>query len=619
MDLTKIQSPDFLKEQSVSELTILAADIRRFLIDNISKTGGHLASNLGVVDLTIALHYVFDSPRDKIFFDVGHQCYTHKILTGRADRFSKLRQYEGISGFQKRSESIHDVWEAGHSSTSLSAALGMAVARDLNGEDYCIVPVIGDGAMGSGESLEALNQIGSEKRNMVIIFNDNNMSISTNVGALTRGFARLRSATSYNNIKSSMKNSLNKSDFGKVMYRGMKNLKDSFKESVIDNGIFGEFNLEYMGPVDGHNLRDLIRVLSVAKEHEGPVVVHVITQKGRGYAPCEKDLTGIWHGVGPFDRDTGKPLHCCPEGYKSWSAVIADELETMAENDERIVAITPAMMYGSSLDRFFARYPERSFDCGISEEHAMTFAASLANSGMRPFISIYSSFLQRAYDQVNHDVCRMDLPVIIGIDRAGLVGEDGDTHHGIYDIGFLRALPNLILAQPKDPSEARDMLRYALNQNHPFALRYPRGTADCTNLREMEELSLTWSVEYEAEDAKCIVMAYGPDVIQIRKKLEINHLPVRLINCRFFKPLDEAMLEEIASADLPVLVYETDMLSCGLSSAILEYSNDHNLGLKPKRYGLHDRYISQGAANLLKKDEGCDLSSLYDDIVAIAE
>lgn len=615
MDLTAIQNPEFLKTQSISDLTMLAAEIRRFLIDHISKTGGHLASNLGVVELTIALHYVFDTPEDKVFFDVGHQCYTHKILTGRAKDFDHLRQYGGISGFQKRSESIYDCWEAGHSSTSLSAALGMAVARDLHGESYHVVPVIGDGAMGSGESLEALNHIGSEKRNMVIVFNDNNMSISTNVGALTRGFARLRSAVSYNNFKSSLKHTLISNDFGKVMYRGMKNMKDAFKESVIDSGVFGEFNLEYLGPVDGHNLRELIRVLSVAKEHDGPVVVHVITQKGRGYSPCEKDLTGQWHGVGPFDPASGRLLHESPAGYKSWSRLIADTISEYAEDDERIAVITPAMMYGSALDRFFAAHPERSFDCGIAEEHAMTFAASLANSGMRPFISVYSSFLQRAYDQINHDVCRMDLPVLIGIDRAGLVGADGDTHHGVFDVGILRALPNLILAQPKDAAEARDMIYTALHQNHPFAVRYPRGEVFCESLPEPKEISLNWSVEYSGSDDKCIVMAYGPDVDAIQNKLSVNELPVRLINCRFFKPLDEEMIRTVAASGLPVIVYETDMKACGLASAILEFCNDNDLNLKLNRMGLSDHYIPQGAANLLKKDDGCDLTSLYEEIM----
>ena len=615
MDLTEIRNPGFLKEMSVSDLSLLAFDIRQFLIRSISKTGGHLASNLGVVELTIAMHVVFDSPEDKLFFDVGHQSYIHKILTGRAAEFTSLRQFHGLSGFEKRRESEHDVWEAGHSSTALSAALGMAVARDLKGEHYNIVPLIGDGAMGSGESLEALNQIGSEQRNMVIIFNDNNMSISTNVGALTRGFARLRSAAAYNNLKMTMKESLIRSDFGKVMYHGMKNMKDAFKDSVIDRGIFGEFNLEYLGPVDGHNIRDLIRVLHVAKEHDGPVVVHVITQKGRGYPLCEKDLKGSWHGVGPFNKDTGKPLHETPPGFRSWSALIADTITEFADRDERVVALTPAMVFGSALDKFFAKYPERSFDCGIAEEHAMTFAASLALSGMRPFISVYSSFLQRAYDQINHDVCRMDLPVIIGIDRAGLVGSDGETHHGVFDIGILRPIPNLIYGQPRNAQEARDMLYTAMKQNHPFAIRYPRGEVNAENLSEMKELPLKWEIIHDVENPKAIVISYGPDVQTIADKMKVNEMPVAVVDARFFKPLDGECIEYLASCGIPVFVYETDMKACGLSSAILEYCCDHGISMKLRRYGIDDEYIQHGSAALLKKEAGFDLSMLYDDIL----
>ena len=615
MDLTEIRNPDFLKEMSVSDLTLLAFDIRQFLIRSISKTGGHLASNLGVVELTIAMHVVFDSPKDKLFFDVGHQSYTHKILTGRVAEFSGLRQFHGISGFQKRRESVHDVWEAGHSSTALSAALGMAVARDLKKEDYNIVPLIGDGAMGSGESLEALNQIGSEQRNMVIIFNDNNMSISTNVGALTRGFARLRSAAAYNNLKATMKESLIRSDFGKVMYHGMKNVKDAFKDSVIDRGIFGEFNLEYLGPVDGHNIRDLIRVLQVAKEHDGPVVVHVITQKGRGYPLCEKDLKGSWHGVGPFNKDTGKPLHETPPGYRSWSALVADAITELADRDERIVALTPAMIYGSALDHFFAKYPERSFDCGIAEEHTMTFAASLAISGMRPFVSVYSSFLQRAYDQINHDVCRMDLPVLIGIDRAGLVGADGETHHGVFDIGILRPLPNLIFGQPRNAQQARNMIFTALHQNHPFAIRYPRGEANVESLPPMEEMEFVWETVHSADTPKAAVISYGPDVEAIASKMKVNDMPVEVVDARFFRPLDGACIERIASYHIPVFVYETDMKACGLASAILEYCCDRKIELPLKRYGIGDEYIQHGSAALLKKEAGFDLNLLYDDIL----
>ena len=474
MNLDDIQNPSVIKNMSVKELEALCEEIRRFLISSISRTGGHLASNLGVVELTVALHYVFDSPNDKIFFDVGHQCYTHKILTGRAGGFSALRQYKGMSGFQKRAESRHDVWEAGHSSTSLSAALGMAVARDLDGKDYAVVPVIGDGALSSGMALEALNHIGAEKRKLIIVFNDNNMSISRNVGALNHAFSRLRASNGYIRVKNNMKRNLRSSSVGEIVYTSLKAVKDSVKEALINGGIFEEFGLDYIGPVDGHNLNDLIRVLTVAKASDGPIVVHVLTTKGKGYGPCEKDREGVWHGVGPFDPKTGKSLHHTAPGMISWSRQVALAAKELAAKDERIIAITPAMIYGSSLQEFFAAYPERSFDVGIAEEHAATFAASLALAGKRPLLFIYSSFLQRCYDQVNHDICRMNLPVTLCIDRAGLVGEDGDTHHGVFDIGILMPLPNLILSAPKDAEEACALLETALGQTHPFAIVSPR-------------------------------------------------------------------------------------------------------------------------------------------------
>ncbi|MCH4207881.1 MAG: 1-deoxy-D-xylulose-5-phosphate synthase [Solobacterium sp.] len=615
MDLTKIQNPEFLKTMTVPEMNELAQEIRVFLINNISKTGGHLASNLGVVELTIALHYVFNSPEDKIFFDVGHQSYTHKILTGRAKDFPMLRQYEGLSGFEKRRESEHDVWEAGHSSTSLSAALGMAVARDLNHEHYDVVPVIGDGALGSGMSMEALNQIGSEKRKLIIIFNDNNMSISKNVGALTMGFAKMRAAKTYNELKSNMKTSLSKNEFGKVMYRGLKNFKDGIKEQVIDTGIFGDFNLEYMGPVDGHNIRNLIRVLTVAKEHDGPVVVHVMTQKGRGYTPCERDTSGRWHGVGPFDVATGTSLHETPEGYKSWSKAIADDLEDEADHNDDIIAITPAMITGSALEHFFAKYPDRSFDCGIAEEHAATFAAGLAVSGKRPFLSIYSSFLQRAYDQINHDICRMDLPVVIGIDRAGLVGGDGETHHGVFDIGLLKPIPNIILSQPKDAQEARDLMAAAFAQPHPFAIRYPKGEIPCPEHLTPNPVKIgSWPVYHDDSDNKVIVLSYGPEVDKILDKVTINKLPVTVVNCRFFKPIDTDLIQQIAKRNLPVIVYETDMKEGGVAASILEYLSDHRIELNLTRFGIGDEYMMQGANNQLRKSIGDDLNSLFEEI-----
>jgi len=611
MDLYSIKNPEFLKSMSEKELESLSHEIRNFLIENISKTGGHLASNLGVVELTVALHYVFDSPRDRIFFDVGHQSYVHKILTGRADQFPTLRHYHGLSGFQKRKESIHDVWEAGHSSTSLSAALGMAVARDLSHENFHVIPVIGDGALSSGMALEALNEIGSERKNMIIVFNDNKMSISRNVGGLTSGFSRLRSSKSYTKIKAGMKKNLRSNSFGSTVYTALKTFKDTVRNAVIDGGVFEEFNVDYIGPVDGHNLHDLIQVFSAAAEHEGPIVVHVITQKGRGYAPCESDREGKWHGVGPFDIATGRPLSSIPEGYAAYSQFIADQVEHLADENENIIAITPAMMTGSSLQKFFAKYPTRSFDCGIAEEHAATFAAGLAISGKRPFLAIYSSFLQRAYDQINHDICRMDLPVVIGIDHAGLVGDDGETHHGVFDIGILRPLPNMIIAQPKDASEARDLIRTAFSQKHPFAIRFPKGTVAVNQMREEENIRIgTWTKHNDHPDNKVCILTYGDLVDTVLEKVRVNNLPVTVVNCRFFKPLDTSMIEELAESGMKLIVYESDMKAGGLASAILEYACDEQIQIHLKRFGIDDEYISQGSLNLLRKDIHIDLPSV---------
>ena len=615
MNLYDIHSPDDIRGMSIAELTELAGQIRQFLIENISKTGGHIASNLGVVELTIAVHYVFHAPEDKVFFDVGHQCYTHKILTGRAKDFPTLHAYGGMSGFEKRSESPYDVWEAGHSSTSLSAALGMAVARDMDGDDYQIVPIIGDGALGSGMSFEALNQIGYEKRKMVIIFNDNNMSISRNVGATAMNFSRLRSSNSYIRFKDNLKENLNKNEFGRNLYSGLKIMKDNIRDSIVEKGLFGEFNLDYIGPVDGHNLKDLIQVLRMAERHDGPIVVHVITQKGKGYAPCEHDREGRWHGVGPFNIETGKPLHEVPEGYAKWCTLFSDTVMDLAEKDPSIVAITPAMIQGSGLQNFFARFPERSFDCGIAEEHAATFAAGLAISGKRPYLAIYSSFLQRAYDQINHDICRMDLPVVIGIDHAGIVGGDGETHQGIFDIGLLRPLPHLIYAQPKDDREARSMLYTAFHQNHPFAIRYPKGTVKLhpDEQEEMMEIG-TWETMPTTDHDQVYVLAYGPNVPIIHDKLMQNEIPATLINCRFFKPMDETVLQEIGDAHKPVIIYETDMLAGGLGEAIIAWYSDHQMPVKIRRMGIPDIYVQQGPETRLRKAMHIDLNTLLEEI-----
>ncbi len=616
MNLEEIQNPDFLKRMNTQEMAALADDIRRFLISSISKTGGHLASNLGVVELTIALHYVFNSPTDKLIFDVGHQTYTHKILTGRASLFPSLRKYKGMSGFQKRCESPHDIWEAGHSSTSLSAALGMAVARDLDGKNYNVISIIGDGALSSGMALEALNQIGSEGRKLVIVFNDNKMSISRNVGALTSSFSRLRASKGYNIIKRNMKRNLRSNDFGEAVYSRLKAVKDIVKDAIIDGGIFEQFNLDYIGPIDGHNIPDLIKCLSIAKDHDGPIVVHVITKKGKGYAPCENDRIGMWHGIGPFNPENGQPLHSVPKGFQNWSNLMSNTVADLANENKNIIAVSPAMVYGSGLQQFFSIFPSRSFDTGIAEEHAATFSAGLAISGKRPYLEIYSSFLQRAYDQINHDICRMDLPVVIGIDRAGLVGADGDTHHGIFDIGLLRALPNIIIAQPSNAAEGKNLLYSAFTQSeHPYAIRFPKGEILNPIPHQYSLIKTgTWQKFNDKPENKVVIFTYGAMVEKTLGTIIENNLPYTVVNCRFIKPLDTEMLEDIANSGIPMVIYETDMLACGLGSAILEY-----LGLSGKvpqlrRYGIDDKYVPHGSENQLRKELGIDIECLMNDI-----
>lgn len=614
MHVYDISGPADIRQLSIKELEALAAEIRAFLIESISRTGGHLSSNLGIVELTLALHVVFDSPRDRILFDVGHQSYVHKILTGRARQFSTLRQYKGLSGFQKRHESEHDCWEAGHSSTSLSAALGMAVARDLNGEHYHIVPVIGDGAMASGMSMEALNQIGGEERNMIIIFNDNSMSISRNVGAMDVAFTRLRTSRSYTTLKNDLQQGLSTSRFGRSLLKGMKNFKNAIKDNVVDTSIFGEFNLDYIGPINGHDLSELIKVLKVAKQHKGPIVVHVLTKKGKGYPYAENDKEGAWHGVAPFDPNSGKPLAALPAGHCSWSEAIARILCDLARDDRDIVAITPAMKAGAKLDGFAREFPQRFFDCGIAEEHAMTFAAGLAASGKRPFISVYSSFLQRAYDQINHDVARMKLPVVIGIDRCGLVGEDGETHHGVFDITMLHAIPNLIMAQPKDVQEARALMKTAFSCAQPFCIRYPRGSVPYTKEEGEPAPVGTWTRWAPQREARVCVISYGSDIDRIISKVRANDMPVEIINARYFKPLDEAMLDDILYRSIPVIVYESDMLDGGLSSAILQYINDHRICCHLIRIGIGDHYVEQGSIPQLRRAEKIDMNTLFKEL-----
>ena len=614
MKIENIENPEFLKQLTLSEKEQLAYDIRSFLIRSVSKTGGHLSSNLGIVELTIALHSIFDSPKDKLIFDVGHQSYIHKLLTGRASKFDTLRTFEGISGFQKLDESEHDCWEAGHSSTSLSAALGMAVARDLDNKDHCIVPIIGDGSLFNGMSLEALNQIGYEKRNMTIIFNDNNMSISKNVGGLTNSLTKLRTSKPYLIVKDDIKDMLNQSKSGHNVLLNMKKVKDLLKNDVIDSGIFNEFNIDYLGPINGHDINALEKSLEVCKQHKGPIVLHVLTQKGKGYSFAENDKSGAWHGVGPFNMNDGKFLTKSPINHESWSKIISNTLCRLARVNKDIVCITPAMIGGSKLENFFEKYPDRAFDCGIAEEHACTFSAALALSNKKPFFSIYSSFLQRAYDQINHDICRMNLNVVIGIDRAGLVGEDGETHHGVYDISILSSLPNIVISQPKDSIEAQRLMYTGFNYNGPFAIRYPRGTYLYEEtVFDFIEIG-TWTKEIYDNNNKVTVITYGPDLSTIQKRINNNNLKVNLINARFIKPFDKTMIDELVKLNKPVIFYETDVLSGGLSSLILQYLCDSKQYLDITRIGIKDNYIKQGSINLIRKQHKIDIDSLFETI-----
>ena len=459
INIENIKNPKFLKKLKINELEQLSNDIRKYIIDSVSKTGGHLSSNLGVVDLTIAIHKVFDSPKDKIIFDVSHQCYTHKILTGRANDFKNLRQLNGLSGFQKREESIYDSYEAGHSSTSLSAALGMALARDKQNKKENIIAIIGDGSMGNGLAYEALNHIGSTKTKLIIILNDNEMSISKNVGGLHNNLDKIRSNYKYNNAKDKTKNILNKVPvIGSKINTILKNIKSSIKKLYLKDGfLFEELGIKYYGPINGHDYKELIQYLEMAKKEPEPVLIHVITEKGKGYIHSEQDKIGAWHGVGPFDIETGKFIKK-EDNLVTWSEVISNHLINLTKRNKDIIVITPAMAGGSKLLKYKELYPDNFIDAGIAEEHALVLANGMSVQGLIPFVSIYSTFLQRGYDQVIHDIARMNTHVIIGIDRAGIVGEDGETHQGIYDLTFLLPIPNLIISTPKNSIEAGNIL-----------------------------------------------------------------------------------------------------------------------------------------------------------------
>lgn len=616
MNLTDIKDPKFLKELDINQLNVLAKDIRSFILQTVSKTGGHLSSNLGVVELTIALHYCFNAPEDKILFDVGHQCYTHKILTGRAKQMSSMRSFGGISGFQKRKESVYDCFEAGHSSTSLPIALGMAAARDLNKENYNIIPVIGDGSLANGLSLEALNQIGFQKKRMIIVFNDNNMSITRNVGALSNSLNDLRNSVGYNNAKNAVKNILKHAERGESIINDIHNIKERIKNSIIDTNVFGQFGIYYIGPVYGHNFNELIRAFEIAKTKDMPVVVHCITKKGKGYKFCEHDDMGKWHGVGKFDVETGKFESHKADDEMSYSKLISTCVEKQMDKNPDIVTITPAMISGSCLNNIFEKYPERSFDVGIAEDLALDFASGLSLQNKVPFVSIYSSFLQRAYDQLNHDVSRMKLPMVVGIDRCSLVGEDGETHHGTFDISLINTLPNTILCQGKDGQEYANLLETGFKCNKPFFIRYPRGNVKYDVIdSKIKSIKIgSWEKIINKKSPKCFVLTYGDNVLKLKDTIENKNLNFNLINCRFIKPIDEKMLTEIAKANKPIYVYTNDIIKGGLADSIMEYYSKNNIKAKVKIVGIDDEFVTHGNNDELKKSLKIDIDSFIKSI-----
>lgn len=605
-----------------AQLGQLSNEIRQFLIEKLSVTGGHIGPNLGVVELTVALHKEFNSPQDKIIWDVGHQSYVHKILTGRACEFDSLRKHNGLCGFPKRNESEHDVWETGHSSTSLSAAMGMAIARDLKKEKSFILPVIGDGALTGGMALEALNHIGHEKKDMIVILNDNEMSIAPNVGALHSVLGRLRTAGKYNWAKDELEYLLKKIPaVGGKLASTAERLKDSLKYLLVSGIFFEELGFTYLGPVDGHNYEELFENFRYAKKTKGPVLLHVITKKGKGYNPAETDKVGTWHGTGPYKIETGafvKPLNEPP----AWSKLVSETVRELAREDNRIVAITPAMPVGSKLEGFQSEFPDRMYDVGIAEQHATTVAAGLATQGMKPFLAIYSTFLQRAYDQMLHDVCRMNLNVFIAIDRAGLVGADGETHQGVFDIAFLRHMPNLVLMMPKDENEGQHMVNTALKYDEgPIAMRFPRGNGIGVPLdEEWKEIPIgSWEVLKEGTDA--VILTFGttiPLALKAASLLEKQDYSVKVVNARFIKPLDDKMLSSILDSKLPILTIEEAVLQGGFGSAVLEFAHDYGgPAATIERMGIPDEFIEHGSVDKLLEEIGLTVEGAMQRIINI--
>lgn len=643
MILEKINKPNDIKKLSPIEYNQLASEIREFLIQKISVTGGHLASNLGVVELTMALHVVFNLPQDKLIWDVGHQSYTHKILTGRKNQFDELRKFGGMSGFPKRNESDYDAFDTGHSSTSISAGLGLAEARDIKHGNYSIVSVIGDGALTGGMAYEALNNASRVKGNFVIILNDNTMSISKNVGGVSNMLGEIRSSDSYYDLKENIGNVLYKLPKGEKLVQAIKKTKSNLKQVILHDSMFESMGIYYLGPVDGHDMDKLIKILTVAKRMNGPVLVHVVTQKGRGYKPAERNPSKF-HGIGPFDIKTGCEVN--KSEVPTYSQIFSETICDIGKKDKRVAAITAAMPDGVGLTKFSKWFPDRFFDVGIAEAHAVTFAAGLAAGGLKPVFAVYSSFLQRAYDQILHDVCIQQLPVVFAIDRAGLVGSDGETHQGIFDISFLSSIPNMTICAPKNDVELKALLNYAVEAyDGPIAIRYPRGSA-CRLFHEFQtpveygrsevmyignKACLSGVVdEYKqyciqdkgADRYDIVLLALGSMVAtadEVRSRLIEQGYTVSLVNARFVKPVDEDMIDCMCSSHKLIVTLEENVSSGGFGRAVCQYVNDSGYDNYVLSISLPDDYIEHGSVDILRRETGIDSESIIKRIISVCK
>ena len=617
MVLEKIQKENDIKKLTPEELELLKDEIRQFLIESISVTGGHLASNLGVVELTMALHLCFNLPKDKIVWDVGHQSYTHKILTGRKDGFSSLRQYGGMSGFPKTDESDCDCFNTGHSSTSISAGLGLATARQVTGEDYHVVSVIGDGALTGGMAYEALNNASSVKGNFIIVLNDNNMSISENVGGISQYLSGFRTADAYRDFKNNVMNSLNHIPiYGERMVKHIRNTKSSIKQLFIPGMFFEEMGIIYLGPVDGSDIKEMCRVFDEAKRVDGPVLVHVLTKKGSGYDPAER-YPSRFHGAEPFVIETGLPKN--KRTKANYTDVFSTVMKKLGERNPKVVAITAAMADGTGLRRFHRNFPDRFFDVGIAEAHATTFAAGLAKAGLIPVFAVYSSFLQRAFDQILHDVCIQNLHVIFAIDRAGLVGSDGETHQGIFDISYLSVIPNMTIMAPKNKWELSDMMKFAVAYDGPIALRYPRGAA-YDGLKEIRQPIELAKSELIRKGSTVAIMALGSMVktaVDVVKLLEAEGISATLINARFAMPFDKEAIKELPAEHSLLVTMEENVQSGGFGEHVTEYVKTNGIALEVLNIALPDCYVEHGNVEVLKKELHVDAESVAKRIIAV--